>query len=152
MNDFVSLFLSAKIVFPFFLRFSFFFSKHQSFFFVVSLFSSVFFRSSVGLFSSPLWNLSERTQLLLLLLLEIEISFSSKLCCPFLFFFREKRERRERERERAFVLLVAVDKSSVMTVLLLRLLLLLKTNGLRMQNSSTARREKNRAKTRDIRL
>ena len=130
MNDFLLLIFVWQL-FSFFLRFPFFFSKHQSFFFVVSLFSSVFFRRSffVSLFSSPLWNLSERTQLLLLLLLEIEISFSSKLCCPFLFFFREKRER---ERERA--LLFFSLRSKVVGMMSFTVTT---AAALRMQNSST---------------
>ena len=135
MNDFLlSLFLCS--CFSFFFRFYFFFSKkkHQSFF-EVSLFSSVF--------SSLLWNLSERTTVG-----DRNFIFLTLLPPP-LFFFREKsRKKRERERERELLFSL---RSRRRHEFYCYDYYCFEYSWFEDAKFFHARREKNRAKTRDIR-
>ena len=119
MNDFLLLIFVQKL---FFLFFSSVFFVRRSFFV-----SRSFFLSSLE------FKRKNTTTTSTLLLWRSKFHFPQNFVAPFLFFFREKRER-ERERELLFFSLRSKVVGMRFTVTTAASL---KTNGLRMQNSST---------------
>jgi len=141
---FFSLFLCGSCFSFFFLRFSFFFSKRQSFFFVVSLFRQSFFVVSlfrqsffVSLFSSSSLEFKRKNTTTILYCCGDRNFIFLKTLLPLLVFL--SREERKRERERALLFFFSLRSKVVgmMRFTVTTAASLKKTNDLSMQNSST---------------